>query len=74
MIKVLTEMLEKDCGSYPKLMVDNDNSMVVLMRSERVGTILGNPTICYEIGDSSSYWHMSCFSDYTGFITLRNDS
>ena len=59
--------------SFPKLMISN-NGTVVLMNEDASGTALtSNRTSFYKVGHYATDWIMGSFVDYNGTITLENE-
>jgi len=58
---------------YPKLMVAADGE-IVLMCSHGKGVVIRCGNTINPVGQMSECWHMNCFKDYTGTITLENSN
>ncbi len=58
---------------FPKLMISNQNNIIVLMTGRKSGFVIGNATSQQRLGYYSKIWTSENFSDYTGTVKLSND-
>jgi len=71
-----TDALSSKTLDYPKLMV-SPIGLIVLMTSYGVGVQLsdaGGFSLGCAVDSNTKHWSMSCFTDYTGTITLENSN
>lgn len=59
--------------TYPKLMVSSVGTVVLFERPTQ-GTVVGSSTKHIKVGEHSSNWDMSNFTDYSGSVTLENSN
>jgi len=69
----VTENRNSIPGKFPKLMVMQPESVIVLFTNSGTGIVLSTGNNCYPLGYLHNDWNMIFFTDYTGSITLEND-
>ena len=68
----LGEVKTQEEKPFPKLMINSDRRIVVLMSESCVGTVVYSKIETYQIGHYSEGWGMHNFTDYNEPITLQN--
>lgn len=71
MIKSTQQSKTNTKPSYPKLMENYKNDLVVLFWSPEVGVVV-RANHYHAVGHYSNDWRIGAFSDYKGQITLEN--
>jgi len=71
-MKVTVNEEEEKENGFPKLMINNNNDLIVLMSHYGTGVVVsGNEH--NSLGHYSVFWSMDCFKDFNGTVTLQND-
>lgn len=70
-----SEIIENKSTStkYPTLMIDPLEDIIVLMSSERIGTIVYSNNDAFSIGEYDDDWNMDDFKLFNGVIELSNN-
>lgn len=71
-MKVEIKDKEKESKPFPKLMIRLDG-LIILMKSEREGTVINKIKNKKSVGYYSENWVYSELKDFDGEITLSND-
>lgn len=70
---VIKENQTKTEKPFPKLMIANDNQ-IVLFSETGIGVVVYKSGTCpYQIGYHHKFWHMPDFTDFNGTVELSND-
>lgn len=59
---------------YPVLRINKDLEYVVLFTTDNTGVVVSNLTAnaAYTVGACFDAWDVSCFTDFSGTVTLAN--
>jgi hypothetical protein len=71
-VKVFLNADLSEYKSFPKLMIDKHKT-IVLFTEQGKGTVVYSQVSVRCTGDYNVHWDLSCFKDYNGKVTLKNE-
>ena len=59
-------------NEYPRLMIDKEQSIIVLFIGKGNGIVVNSASKGFFTGNSDDDWNMDYFTNYNGTVTLEN--
>lgn len=74
MIESKTSKESNNNVKFPKLMIREDEDLIVLFCEDGIGTVVSylEKSTYWEVGEQYNSWEMDDFKDYSGDVTLKN--